>query len=223
MPGPVVFAFGPAEGTLVLAYHDRWAGTPSGGVYLACSYDGGTTWGEPMWISGGAYPCIIALDDGSLLCSYYQTNSLLRATVFKVPFPSGLVTENSPAGLLVKWDTYSGEKAGVYRYRVYRAEEAPVQAGPDGLLGKWAGRFVDETAEPVRSTITGWWPWRARRRSGAPGRRWGEACKMGGRPPGPGARAHRRPASATLTGAWSANSHACRFSVPRRVPLHRHQ
>jgi len=143
---------GPPEGTLVLAYHDRWGRHAlQGGVYLAFSHDGGTTWGEPMWISGGAYPCLIALDDGSLLCSYYQSNSLLRATIFRVPFPSGLVTENSSAGLLVKWDTYSGEKAGVYRYRVYRAEQAPVQAGPDGLLGEVAGNeFVDETAEPGR-------------------------------------------------------------------------
>ena len=80
----------------MLVYHDRWGKHASkGGVYIAFSYDGGSTWGEPVWISGGAYPCAIELEPGVIFCSYYQSSVLLRGTIFKVPFPTGVRGANA--------------------------------------------------------------------------------------------------------------------------------
>lgn len=77
---------GAAGGTVVLAYHDRWGKhEKEGGVYVAFSTDGGLTWCEPTWISGGAYPCLIEMSPGKMFCSYYQSSALLRGTIFKIP------------------------------------------------------------------------------------------------------------------------------------------
>jgi len=143
---------GPPEGTLVLAYHDRWGVHAScGGVYVAFSHDGGATWGEPLWISGGAYPCMIALADGSIFCSYYADNTLLRADIFSIPFPTGLRVDSATGVKTVKWDAYTGERTGAYRYRVYRAAEPPVEPTPEHLVGEaTACKYEDASAHPGR-------------------------------------------------------------------------
>ncbi|MEA3402693.1 MAG: exo-alpha-sialidase [Armatimonadota bacterium] len=121
---------GPPAGTLVLAYHDRWGKHANrGGVYLAFSHDGGESWGEPVWISGGAYPCMIETQPGAILCSYYRGHALLRASVFDVPFPTGLhatggVPGSGDPGIRLQWDEYRGEAAAGLSYRVYRSPEA---------------------------------------------------------------------------------------------------
>jgi len=131
---------GPPEGTVVIAYHDRWGKhAGKGGIYLAFSQNGGATWGEPMWVSGGAYPCMIQTADGSILCSYYQTNQILRGTYFTVPFPSGLrasggIPDTDTPGIRVQWDEYHGEAAGEVSYRVYRGTTQDFQPGPQNLI-----------------------------------------------------------------------------------------
>lgn len=131
---------GPPEGVVVIAYHDRWGKhATKGGVYVAFSYDHGRTWGEPMWISDGAYPCIIETDPGVMFCSYYESASLLRATIFRVPFPSGLrahsgVAGPSACGVRVEWDEYSGRRATAYSYRIYRSATTDVAVKKENLV-----------------------------------------------------------------------------------------
>ena len=132
---------GPPEGTLVIAYHDRWgAHAAKGGVYLAFSHDGGASWGHAALVSGGAYPCMVPLADGTLLCSYYHTNAHLRGTYFSVPFPTGLrvstgIPESVNTGLRVQWDPYTGKAATGYSYRVYRGTDADLAPGEASLIG----------------------------------------------------------------------------------------
>ena len=118
---------GPSEGTIVLAYHDRWRKhAAKGGVYLAFSHDGGATWGEPVWISPGAYPCLLELEPGLVLCSYYSDNSTLRGTILRVPFPTGLRASTGlpdqpdSCGVRLNWDAYRGKDSHAYSYRVFR-------------------------------------------------------------------------------------------------------
>jgi hypothetical protein len=133
-------AAGPPEGTVILAYHDRWGPHAlKGGVYLSFSHDGGATWGEPTFISGGAYPCLIELEPGTILCSYYQSSSLLRGTIFPVPFPTGLRASGSVpgwnVGIRLEWDRYQGSKAKEYSYRVFRSLEEQVEVNAQNQIG----------------------------------------------------------------------------------------
>ncbi|MDD4872055.1 MAG: sialidase family protein [Kiritimatiellae bacterium] len=132
---------GPEEGTVVVTYHDRWGKhAAKGGIYVAFSTDGGAIWGEPLWISSGAYPCMIELQKGTIFCSYYQSNVLLRGTLFKVPFPSGLranigSTRGERPCVRLKWDSYRGRNSKLYEYRVYRSLASDVQVTRDNLVG----------------------------------------------------------------------------------------
>lgn len=132
---------GPPEGTVVLVYHDRWGGhAAKGGVYIVFSTDGGETWGEPLWISGGAYPCMLEIEPGALFVSYYHSNSLLRGTIFQVPFPAGLrartgVEAPGKAGVRLEWDSYAGAAAGRFSYRVYRSADPGVPTTEDNVVG----------------------------------------------------------------------------------------
>jgi len=77
---------GPAGGTTILAYHDRWGDrAKAGGVYLSFSYDEGETWQEPVFVAPGAYPSLYEYEPGKILCGYYRSNSLLEASFFQVP------------------------------------------------------------------------------------------------------------------------------------------
>ena len=157
---------GPPEGTLVLVYHDRWGKHASkGGMYVTFSTDEGATWGEPMWISDGAYPCLIETEPGRMFVTYYQSSNLLRGTFFSVPFPSGLrvsQVESGAGGLKVEWDAYCGAKAQLYSYRVYRGMEAGFgmdeeslvrlvePAGGQSTEDSPLGGFLDRGVEPGR-------------------------------------------------------------------------
>jgi len=155
---------GPPEGTLVLVYHDRWGKHANkGGVYVAFSTDEGETWGEPMWVSGGAYPCLIEAEPGRMLVTYYQSSRLLRGTFFSVPSPSGLrVSQGEVGALEVEWDGYRGRKAEDYSYRVYRGTEAAFEPGEGSLVGvvepergqsrkdSPLAAFIDRDVEPGR-------------------------------------------------------------------------
>lgn len=131
---------GPPEGTLVMAYHDRWGDhSDHGGVYVAFSHDGGESWGEPTWISGGAYPCIIETKPGTVLCSYYRSNSLLQASVFDIPFPTGLhatggIPDSSKPGVRLQWDKYHGKGNTDLTYRVYRSVTADFETTEENLI-----------------------------------------------------------------------------------------
>ena len=144
---------GPPEGTVALVYHDRWGKhATKGGVHVAFSYDGGATWGESSWISDGAYPCAIEMQPGVVFCSYYQSSVLLRGTIFRVPFPSGLRACGGAQRTKLEWDVYSGAKAKEYAYRVYRCENADVEIASRNLLGasKEPGRYNDGHGEAGR-------------------------------------------------------------------------
>ena len=131
---------GPPAGTVALVYHDRWGKhAAKGGVYVVFSTDGGETWGEPLWISGGAYPCMLEIEPGILFVSYYQSNSLLRGTIFPVPFPTGLrartgAAATDRAGVRLEWDPYTGAQAGRYSYRVYRSTDPDVPTTDDNVV-----------------------------------------------------------------------------------------
>jgi hypothetical protein len=114
---------GPPEGVLAVVYHDRWGRhAKQGGVYAAFSTNGGATWGEPVWIDHGAYPCAIALEPGRMMVSYYRSSTVLAAVRFAVPFPSGLRAERLAPGaaLRVCWDLYQGPAASQIEYTVHR-------------------------------------------------------------------------------------------------------
>ncbi len=146
---------GPPEGTLVLVYHDRWGAHESkGGVYIACSTDEGRTWGEPMWISAGAYPCAIEVEPGRMFASYYRGCAELQGALFHVPFPSGLraVARSEPSGVELRWDSYAGKKAGAYLYRIYRSAEPDFSPAPATQIAEVRGEntFVDRRADADR-------------------------------------------------------------------------
>ena len=75
---------GPAGGTTILAYHDRYLEHQNrGGVYLTFSYDAGETWGEQVFVSAGAYPCLLPLESGEILLAYYTSSVELQGTFFR--------------------------------------------------------------------------------------------------------------------------------------------
>ena len=117
---------GPPEGMLTLIYHDRWGKHASHeeGMYVVFSSDEGETWGEPVWIDKGGYPCIIEIAPGQMFTTYYQSFGLLRGAFFSVPFPSGLRTwqpDSETDTVMIAWDTYRGKKASDYTYHVHRS------------------------------------------------------------------------------------------------------
>jgi len=132
---------GPPEGTVVLVYHDRWGKHANkGGVYVTFSTDEGETWGKPMWVSEGAYPCLIEIEAGRMFMTYYRNSTLLRGTFFSVPFPSGLrVSQDPSGGLKIEWDPYRGKKAGDFSYRVFRSTQADVDPDEATPAGTCAG------------------------------------------------------------------------------------
>ena len=141
---------GPAGEVVALVYHDRWGKHANeGGIYVTFSTDEGATWGEPVWISAGAYPCLIEIEPGRLFCTYYQSNALLRGTFFSVPFPTGLriaaQTSTAP-GLTLAWDAYGGSKAAEYTYHVHRGAEPRLVLNDESRVGnvRGASRFRDE-------------------------------------------------------------------------------
>lgn len=150
-PCLLVVPQGPPEGTLIAAYHDRYLEHASqGGMYLAFSTDGGRNWGVPVWFSGGAYPCMVLLDDGTVFCSYYASHDRLQGTYFRVPFPSGLRAESGTAGgggVSLRWDAYTGAKAGAYEYRVHRSSEPGYAPSSKTVVGRVrAGSVYEDTA-----------------------------------------------------------------------------
>ena len=77
---------GPPGGTTILAYHDRWGPhAQCGGVYVSFSHDEGETWGEPFFLSAGAYPTLYEHRPGEMLCGYYRSLSVLEAAFFRAP------------------------------------------------------------------------------------------------------------------------------------------
>ena len=64
------------------------------GTAVTLSADGGRTWGAPCRIDsvGGAYPGLVELEDGSILCIYYEegAGSSVRAAVFRVELAARL-------------------------------------------------------------------------------------------------------------------------------------
>lgn len=157
-PSLLYCSCGPPEGTVVLAYHDRYgAHAARGGMYLAFSQDYGRTWGEPVWISPGAYPCLLELEPGTALCSYYRDCTLLRGSIFRVPFPSGLVAQTGAeradaCGVRLHWDRYAGKAARAYRYCMFRSEDRDVPVGklpPLATVGP-SSTFEDTDLEPGR-------------------------------------------------------------------------
>ena len=155
-PALCVSRAGPPAGTVVLVYHDRWGRhADRGGVYATFSTDEGTTWGEPQWLSAGAYPCLLETAPGRMLCTYYRDNTLLRGTSFHVPFPSGLRSlAGTPAedtgAVCLEWDAYRGRQASTIESRVHRAESAEFAPRAANCVGEVCGgnRFVDCGARP---------------------------------------------------------------------------
>jgi len=149
---------GPPEGTLVLAYHDRWGKhADKGGMYVSFSFDAGATWAEPTWISPGAYPCLLEVAPGRFLCSYYRDSTLLRASLLRVPFPPGLQAATGlpgrpdTCGIRVAWQAYRGDKAAAYSYQVHRSD-AGSQAEAECVARCLTGNtFVDTDVEPGRA------------------------------------------------------------------------
>lgn len=177
-------ASGPPEGTVVVAYHDRWGRhSAKGGVYLSFSQDGGASWGEPVWISSGAYPCMIEKEAGTIFCSCYESSALLRGSVFSVPFPSGLRAAANPAGVArgvrLEWDKYSGQKARDYCYRVYRSAGANVEDVPENLIGtlRDTNAYEDTRVQPGET-----WHYRVAAYEGESrvGHSWTAAARMDG-------------------------------------------
>ncbi len=79
---------GPPGGTTLLAYHDRWGEhAKEGGIYVSASHDEGKTWGRPVFLAPGAYPCLYEPSPGKIICGHYRSNALLEATFFSVPLP----------------------------------------------------------------------------------------------------------------------------------------
>ena len=147
---------GPAEGTVVLAYHDRYGKHEGkGGMYLGFSHDGGVTWDEPVWISPGAYPCLLALGSGRILCSYYRDSTLLRGTIFRVPFPTGIratagCDHADTCAVQLTWDAYKGQQAADCLYHVYRSREPEVDtddAQPVASV-RSANTYADTDVQP---------------------------------------------------------------------------
>jgi len=151
---------GPPTGTLALVYHDRWGEhEKKGGNYISFSHDEGETWGYPVFIDGGAYPCLYELekDSGKLLCGYYRDSTLLKAAFFSIPFPTGLrATPTTPntgdAGqscITVEWDTYKGKDRDKYEYHVYRSTKDGVSLKESKLIfsGKNVSSYEDQTVE----------------------------------------------------------------------------
>ena len=140
---------GPPEGIVVLTYHDRWGEHANkGGMYIAFSYDEGQSWGEPMWFSGGAYPCVIETEPGQMFCTYYRSPALLKGVFFGVPFPTGLLTQSAGSNSLkLKWDLYKGKKAKDYSYHIYRATDSDVKLTEENRIGivKQANSFNDKS------------------------------------------------------------------------------
>lgn len=90
---------GPPGGTLVLAYHDRWGEHERrGGVYICFSHDQGTTWTKPVFLDGGAYPCLYErqLGSGRILCAYYRSSRELKGVFFTIPARRGAVQGAAP-------------------------------------------------------------------------------------------------------------------------------
>jgi len=83
---------GPAGGTVVLAYHDRYADHKDrGGLYLAFSHDCGETWSDQTYVDTFAYPCLLQLESGEMFLAYYAADHTeLRGVFFDVPFPTGI-------------------------------------------------------------------------------------------------------------------------------------
>ena len=148
---------GPPTGTIVLVYHDRWAEhAKRGGDYVSFSHDEGETWGYPVFVDGGAYPCLYELkkDSGNFLCGYYLHKSLIKCAFFSVPFPTGLRAisglENSEqSGITVKWDEYKGQDCEKYEYRLYRSTQPEFELMSSTLVcsGKDICSYADEAVE----------------------------------------------------------------------------
>jgi hypothetical protein len=144
---------GPPEGVVTLIYHDRWGEhAAQGGLYIAFSTDEGGTWGEPQWLSPGAYPCAVETKPGQVFCTYYRDSTLLRGTHFPVPFPTGLRTEKrAPAdrGLCLVWDRYRGTARGI-SYSIHRAltADVPITAATQVGVVTDANSFVDGELAP---------------------------------------------------------------------------
>ncbi len=143
-------AAGPPEGVVAVAYHDRWGRhKDKGGVYVAFSHDHGATWGEPMWISGGAYPCMIEMEPGRVFCSYYQSSVRLCGSFLRIPFPTGLRARADEGGIRLEWDSYTGIKAKDYAYRIYRSAQPGDDMKAEDLVGtvKEANSYFDAGAD----------------------------------------------------------------------------
>ena len=148
---------GPPTGTLLLAYHDRWGEhAKRGGNYISFSHDEGQTWGYPIFIDGGAYPCLYELkkDSGKFLCGYYRSSTLLKGVFFSVPFPTGLralpgLPDSERLGITVKWDVYNGKGSDEYEYRLYRSTKPEFELTPSTLVcsGKDICSYADEAVE----------------------------------------------------------------------------
>ncbi len=147
---------GPPEGILTLIYHDRWGEHASaGGVYAVFSSDEGNSWGEPVRMDHGAYPCLIEVAPGQMFTTYYRSFDLLRGAFFSIPFPSGLRAESlagSAAKMEIAWDAYSGKKAADYTYHVHRSTLPDVPVTEETLIGsvQRTNSFVDKGAEPEK-------------------------------------------------------------------------
>ncbi len=109
---------GPAGGTTILAYHDRYLDHKSrGGIYIAFTHDAGETWGYQTWIAPGAYPCLLQLESGDIFLAYYKSARELQGTFFRVPFPTGIHARVTDRGVQLVWDRIRGDN---YTYRIHR-------------------------------------------------------------------------------------------------------
>ncbi len=121
------------------------------------SHDGGATWGEPVWISSGAYPCLLELDTGSVLCSYYCDSSTLCGTILRVPFPAklrastGLPDQPDSCGIRLQWNAYCGKDSHDFSYRVFRGNAAGPLSEYQQVGESTEGHALDDTdLEPGR-------------------------------------------------------------------------
>ncbi len=126
---------GPAGGTTILAYHDRYLDHQErGGIYLAFSHDCGQTWGYQTYVDTFAYPCLLQLASGEMFLAWYSADHTeLKGAFFEVPFPTGIRAEVSAGVVELQWDELRDD---THTYRLHRGLQAGFEPLPDNAIAE---------------------------------------------------------------------------------------
>jgi len=153
-------AQGPAGGTAVLAYHDRYLDHEQrGGIYLAFSHDCGETWGYQIYVDGGAYPCLSMPASGEMFLAWYgEQHTELKGAFFDVPFPTGIRADVGTGSVTLRWDGLADD---THTYRVHRSAHAEAASDADTAIAEVtsAHMYTAAAVEPGAScyyVVTAW-------------------------------------------------------------------